>query len=88
MPWNKVDMQEERIRFVVLAERGEREMAELCREFGISRATGYKWWRRYQKQGVTRGAQSEAARKPATHGDRHRATDRGAAPQDAGLGSA
>ena len=62
MPWNKVDMQEERIRFVVLAERGEREMAELCREFGISRATGYKWWRRYQKQGVA--GLEERSRKP------------------------
>ena len=52
MPWNEVEVQEERIRFAVLAERGERPMAALCGEFGISRATGYKWWRRYQKQGV------------------------------------
>lgn len=62
MPWNKVDMQEERIRFAVLAEHGERPMAELCREFGISRETGYKWWRRYQKQGA--GGLEERSRKP------------------------
>ena len=37
-------------------------MAELCREFGISRATGYKWWRRYQKQGVA--GLEERSRKP------------------------
>ena len=40
MPWNEVEVQEERIRFAVLAERGERPLAALCGEFGISRATG------------------------------------------------
>lgn len=55
-------MQEERIRFAVLAARGERTMAGLCREFGISRASGYKWLRRYQEQGVS-GLQ-ERSRRP------------------------
>ena len=52
MPWNEVDVQEQRIRFAVLAEEGERTMAELCREFGISRQAGYKWRRRYREGGV------------------------------------
>lgn len=38
------------MRFVVRLERGER-MADLCREFGISRKTGYKVWNRYQQRG-------------------------------------
>ena len=52
MAWNEVEMQEQRIRFAVLAERGEQTMAALCRQFDISRQTGYKWLRRYREQGV------------------------------------
>jgi transposase InsO family protein len=52
MPWNEVEMQEQRIRFAVLAERGEQTMAALCREFDISRQAGYKWLSRYREQGV------------------------------------
>ena len=37
-------------------------MAALCREFGISRETGYKWWRRYQKRGVA--GLEERSRRP------------------------
>ena len=62
MPWNEVEVQGERIRFAVLAELGERPMAVLCREFGISRETGYKWWRRYQKRGVA--GLEERSRRP------------------------
>jgi len=52
MYWNKVDVQEQRIRFAVAAERREHSFGELCEEFGISRSAGYKWWRRYQAEGV------------------------------------
>lgn len=52
MSWNEVDVYEERIRFAVAAERREHSMGTLCREFGISRATGYKWWQRYRAEGV------------------------------------
>jgi putative transposase len=38
------------MRFVCRHEQGE-AMAELCREFGISRKTGYKIWARYQQMG-------------------------------------
>lgn len=47
MPWNWVDMDAERIRFVVRAVDGKEPMTALCREFGISRPTGYLWRRRY-----------------------------------------
>ena len=42
---------DERLRFI--AEYNEREdsFAELCRQFGISRKTGYKWVERYKNQG-------------------------------------
>ena len=41
----------ERLKFVGRLLEGEK-MAELCREFGISRKTGYKFWERYQKVGL------------------------------------
>ena len=46
MSWKESDVRSERIAFVVRARQGGCNMAALCREFGISRATGYKWLRR------------------------------------------
>jgi transposase-like protein len=34
---------DERARFVFEAERSDLPFAELCRRYGISRPTGYKW---------------------------------------------
>jgi transposase len=42
---------DERMQFVARRLAGE-QMAELCREFGISRKTGYKIFDRYQECGV------------------------------------
>ncbi len=42
MAWKKVSPMEEKMRFVSLAESGRFEFVGLCREFGISRKTGYK----------------------------------------------
>jgi transposase InsO family protein len=38
--------------FLTLAERLGVNFSELCRRFGISRKTGYKWRRRYRDEGV------------------------------------
>lgn len=43
---------DERMHFIVAHQRGDWGMAELCRAFGISRKTGYKWLRRYETDGV------------------------------------
>lgn len=40
-----------KVEFVEKARKRHANMAALCREFGISRETGYKWLRRYQKDG-------------------------------------
>ena len=42
---------DERLQFVARRLAGE-AMAELCREFGISRKTGYKIFDRYQECGM------------------------------------
>ena len=52
MSWRETCAMKERIGFVAELERGERTMSELCRVFGVSRKTGYKWWFRYLEQGA------------------------------------
>ena len=51
MPWKECNIVEERLRFVARLIDGEK-MAPLCREFGISRKTGYKIVARYEKVGI------------------------------------
>jgi transposase len=52
MAWGTVNVDEQRMRFVVSASRGEKSMRELCEEFEISRPTGYEWLRRYKADGI------------------------------------
>ncbi len=47
MPWKVYSMSEQRLAFVCLIEHGC-PVARACREFGISRKTGYKWLRRHR----------------------------------------
>ncbi len=51
MPWKESAVVDERMKFVVRLLEGEK-MAPLCREFGISRKTGYKIWDRYERVGL------------------------------------
>lgn len=51
MPWKEVSVMEERLRFVARLLDGE-GMSSVCREFGISRKTGYKIWDRYRQDGL------------------------------------
>jgi transposase InsO family protein len=62
MPWKETDVQTERIRFVVEAVRGEVTMRSLCRRYGISRKTGYKWLRRYEAVGSLAELQEQSRR--------------------------
>src|ERR1700719_1609470 len=47
MPWRETCAMRERLKFVALFEAGEETVAELCRRFGISRKTGYKFMERF-----------------------------------------
>jgi transposase InsO family protein len=51
MPWKECDRMDERLRFVGRLLDGE-SMAAVCREFGISRKTGYKIFNRYKDCGL------------------------------------
>jgi transposase InsO family protein len=63
MPWNRVNVDEQRMRFVIRAVSGKESMVGLCREFGISRPTGYLWRRRYERVGSFT-ALCEGSRRP------------------------
>lgn len=53
MPWQETRVTNERMRFIVALGNEEASMAALCRRFGISRRTGYKWLARWQSEGLT-----------------------------------
>jgi putative transposase len=61
MPWKECHVMDERVRFVARRLEGE-SMAALCREFGISRKTGYKIFDRYRDCGVQ--ALTDRSRRP------------------------
>ena len=51
MPWKQTNAMEERIRYVVRAERASGSLNELSAEFGIHRTTGWRWRQRLQQVG-------------------------------------
>ncbi|HEV8577470.1 MAG TPA: IS481 family transposase [Thermoanaerobaculia bacterium] len=51
MPWQERDRMSLREEFVVLASREGAKVRDLCRRYGISPKTGYKWLSRYQQAG-------------------------------------
>ena len=61
MPWKECSVMDERLRFVARLLEGEM-MTEVCREFGISRKTGYKIFDRYKEHGLE--ALSDRSRRP------------------------
>ena len=72
MAWKTMDIQEQRVRFVVEAVQHTRSFKALCAAYEISRPTGYLWLQRYRQQGVAGIA--EQSRKP------HRSPRRAANP--------
>lgn len=73
MPWKRMNVDEQRMQFVIRAASGRERMTALCREFGISRPTGYLWRQRYrQTDSLTKI--SERSRRP--HHSPYRTTAR------------
>jgi len=52
MGWKETCVMEERFKFILDYQEEEESFAELCRRYGISRKTGYKWVERYRVEGV------------------------------------
>ena len=54
MPWMECDKMDQKLKFIARLVEGEK-MAPLCREFGITRPTGYKIFNRDKKMGELAG---------------------------------
>ena len=52
MPWRVSSTMSERHEFVLIASQSEANVRALCRRFGISSATAYKWLARFQNEGA------------------------------------
>jgi transposase InsO family protein len=66
MAWKECSVMDERVRFVARLLDGEK-MAALCREFAVSRKTGYKIFERYKESGLE--ALTDLSRRPWRYGN-------------------
>ena len=51
MGWKVESMKSQKQKFILLYETGKFSLAALCRDFGISRPTGYAILKRYEEEG-------------------------------------
>ena len=64
MPWRECNQMDERLKFIARLLDGE-QMAAVCREFNVSRKTGYKILRRYNDVGLE--GLTDRSRRPYRH---------------------
>jgi putative transposase len=70
MPWQETDVVKERTKFILEWERrfeltrGDVNLSELCRAFGITRQCGHKWLARYRAGSEKLEALAERSRRP------------------------
>ena len=62
MPWSETSTMEQKRLFIRDYIRGSFGVAELCRRYGISRPTGYKWVKRFEVEGFP--GLAERSRRP------------------------
>ena len=51
MPWKEGRILDQRLQFLSSYQKEEMSVADLCRQYGISRPTGYRWINRYNEIG-------------------------------------
>jgi transposase InsO family protein len=51
MPWKESWIVDQRLQFLSSYQKKEMSLSDLCREFGVSRPTGYRWINRYKEVG-------------------------------------
>jgi len=66
MPWKEADLMNLKREFVFKSFNKEQSFTELCREYGISTKTGYKWKERFLEGGFP--ALEEQSRRPENNG--------------------
>jgi transposase-like protein len=52
MPWKETTVMEQKIEYITEWRSGQFAITELCRAFGISRTTAYKYINRFQEKGI------------------------------------
>ena len=65
MPWKEIDAMKEKKSFIDTMLKQDRPFRQLCREYGISEKTGYKWRNRFYEQGYA--GLEEESRAPREH---------------------
>lgn len=65
MPWQEVTKMEEKKAFIWRAFDSNENFSQLCKEFGISTKTGYKWKERFKKDGLS--GLTDQSRRPKKH---------------------
>ena len=51
MPWKEIRIVDQRLQFLSSYQKEEMSVADLCRAYGISRPTAYRWINRYNETG-------------------------------------
>ena len=51
MPWKESRIVDQRLQFLSSYQKEEMSVADLCRQYGVSRPTGYRWINRYKEVG-------------------------------------
>lgn len=51
MAWENYKMEEQRLQLVNAYAIGNSSMTDICKQYGVSRKTGYKWYQRFLEQG-------------------------------------
>ena len=64
MPWESKTVEKRRQEFILEAIQKEKSISELCREYGISRPTAYKWLERFHNGESLKDKSHEAKFKP------------------------
>ena len=52
MPWKELHIMDQKLKFVIKSLSQGVNFTELCREYGISTKTGYKWKERFLAEGI------------------------------------
>src|SRR5436190_20460735 len=64
MPWQETHVVDQRTEFVLRVVQGNERFGDVCREYGISRKTGYKWKERFLSEGLS--GLGDESRRPKT----------------------
>ena len=66
MPWKELKPMDLKVMFVAEYMTGKHSLSQLCRDYEISRKTGYKWVERYKAEGPS-GLDERSRRRPSKH---------------------